>query len=1132
MSTLHKKEYISFFNKNIIFDITTGNFEEVDLFSFLENLSTFDYSDIYDDIYYILKYTDDAVLHIISNIKQEIRRGYEIIHISKAKEFDKETDLYIAKKPGISLKDKLQDGKIKAVKRYESLDTYENRLFKKFLKKIVNILENNELNEFEYLYLKIRKFLRSNEAKKINENKKIVFNNILLHHKFYKKIFKAYKWLYLLEEKNKSIQVNKKALFHLEVLKQLQYFSDIPILPAILDINLDKKSIKIKKNLLDIDIEKIYDNDFKLKDIQEVARDTLLEQKIELNKNYRFDKKFREKEVFIDIFRAYPVCLVDDEFIQMPLFLKQKIDNKIVNANNTKIINLDKEFYTLPEILKSYDVDIFRYFIKDLEKYFQNSQINYIVPDYINPFEFSKIKKIFNIYFKTKPIPKSILASLEYLFNDIVEENDTLIYIQKNYNDELFVTPILVKKDEDKKTLNGLYLEKYPTKKFKDDKSILKSLREYFDEKTSNLLLTKFLQNGLKKIFTVKKKSKLKIVKKISKNKQPVFFLYKNKIIKPQNIELQKFHHNKDEMKAIYSYPQLFTNGIEIINDSNKINLINFQKLLKYEKDGFVLWKEHLIKLAMGDIFKDGYFDEFILVDDNSEVLGNEIIIKNNFLLPANQKEVSFPLILGEDSINYEAYIASVEMPFDKDIKCKLKLTYDFEAENPYELTFIPLNNNYKLIKVKWREIEYKNEILQIPTYPQKKGWQDFRKVPKRDGSGYSDLLDWIEERLSWLEFDKVQPYIIEKETNEQLELLKNQREGYFLNGKYDRSGEFFCFVSVKDIGDVFCHSRNFIETIDTNLLSNSTKFYLNVKKNKKGQFVGYNVRVSNNINVNFIKNKIIKKLEYFLINTPLKVKSEKAIRPIKSLRFPLLKVFNEHSLNDEDIPLNFKEKIEKYRAMSVKLIKNEEINFNLKQELLFFLSVLHQDMPKETIEYIKEISKNLDKNLLNIALSLGGCKLDWQKKILQNIINQIETNTDKVVYILSIAIWRDKDFIFLLEKYIDKIIKILAKIDLIDNKKLIKPYAEFLLAILRLREKNPNFLHPKDEITKQFISIVDKITKEIIIKNLEFKSRVEIEFNKPKEFEKNPTLLYALRLYLTGDIKANNIKILGVNND
>ena len=1082
---MDKKEYISFFNKNIIFDKTIGKFEGVDLFSFLENLSTFDYEDVYDDTYYILKYTNDAILHIISNTKQEIRRGYELTHISKAKEFDKETDLYIAKKPGISLRDKLQDGKIKAVKRYESFDTYENRLFKKFLKKIVNILENNEFNA--HLYIKIRKFLRSEEAKEINENKKIVFNNILLHHKFYKKIFKAYKWLNLLEEKNKSIQVNKKVLFYLEVLKQLQYFSDIPIFPDILDIDLDKKFINIKNNLSDFDINKIYTNDFRLNNLQEVVRNILLEQKIELNKDYRFDKKFREKEVYIDIFRAYPVCLVDDEFIQMPLFLKQKINNKIVNANNTKIIDLDKEFYTLPEILKSYDIDIFRYFIQDLEKYFQNSHINYIMPDYINLFEFSKIKKIFNTYFKTKAIPKSIVASLEFLFSNRVKKNDTLIYIQKNYNDELFITPILVKKDETKKTLNGLYLEKYPTKKFKDDKSILQGLKEYFDEDMANLLLSKFLQNGLKQIFTIKKKSKIKIVKKVSKANQPVSFLYKNKIIEPQNVELEEFHYNKDEIKSIYGYPQLFTNDIKIVNDSNKTNLINFQKLLKYEKDGFVLWKEHLIKLAMGNIFRDGYFDEFVLVDDNSEVLGNEIIIKNYFLLPANQKEVSFPLILGEDSINYEAYITSEEMPFEKDIKCKLQLTYDFEAENPYELIFTPLDNNYKPIKVKWREIEYRND-LKYPQYPKKKTIDELENFEGNNTT--TDLIKWMKDSFK---------YIIQLEDN-----LNNIEEEASLS-------KFWINDQYQEIDT----SKGLVRIYKNKNLEKANKIYFRLER--KGRY--YKIK------------SIITNIEHLNL--------------MKRVRFPVYNIFKDE-FDISNLDCDFLDLYEQAINSASQIIKNSD-NKNLSKEILYFLSCIQNQKAINTL--IEKFDIDLNTYRDNIAYSLGCIKLQNQQILFQKILQKLNSNKEKeysnILKILGISLYRCESLIYklnntevdlILNKLLKSLkLKIKSSKELIRNEK-IKPSVvirfELLLAIIRLREKKSDLLHPKDDITKQFISIIDKITKKIITKRLEFKSRVEIELDKPKEFEKTPTLLYALRLYLTADTKANNIKILGVSDE
>ena len=1084
---MDKRDYISFFNKNIKFDKTTGNFEEVDLFSFLENLSTFDYANRYDDIYYILTYTSGAILNIISNIKKEIKRGYEITHIAKAKEFDKESILYVSKKPGISLKEKLKDGKIKVVKRYESLDTYENRLFKKFLKKIVNILEDRQnLDEFEYLYLKIRKFLRSTEAKEINENKKIVFNNVLLHHKFYKKIFKSYKWLNLLQEKNELITIDKKVLFKLEVLKQLQYFSDIAVLPNVLDVDLEKKSIKLKNSLINFDIEEIYNDNFELNNLKDVVKNILLNQGVELNKDYRFNNNFNEKEVFIDIFRSHPICLVNDEFIEMPLFLKQKIDNKIINANNTKIIDLNKELFTLPEILKTYNVNIFKYFVEDLEKYFKDSHINYIVPDYINLFEFSKIKKIFNTYFKTKLIPKSIAASLDYLFNGKVSENDTLIYIQKNYNDELFITPILVKKDKDKKTLNGLYLEKYPTKKFKDDKSILEGLKNYFDEDIANLLLSKFLQNGLKRFFTIQKESNIKIIKKSNQNKKPMLFLYKDKIIQIPILKTKKIEHTEDEIRSLYNYKQLFNKETIIINDDNKTNLINFKKLLDYEKDGFIVWKEYLIKLAM-KIFKDGYFDEFILVNDDSEVFGNEILIKQNFSLPKHEKEISFPLILGEENINYEAYLVSNEMPFDEDVECRLKLIYDFEAENPYELIFIPIQK-YKPIKVKWREMEYNNE-LKYPEYPKKKNLDELKNfIGDKDKT--IDLIKWMKDSFKYIENLENNLNNIEEECNLSKEWINNKYQEIdtsvgkvriYKNKKTERANKIYFKLQRK---------RRFYEA--TNIVTDTENYYFRIRV----MLPVYNI-FKDDFNIKTLDNEFLK-----LYNLAIK-----------------------SAIN----------------------IKKSRFENKLSLEVFYFLNCIHYEPS------IKELVFLMDKNYKqyrdNVTYAIGCLNNEYQKQLFQKVLEKLTSNNEETfsnsLKILGVALFRceklldylkEKEIILIIDKLLISLKRKSKTSELyftIKKEKIIKKSVamrlELLLALLRLREKNPNFLHPKEEITKKFISILDKITKKIITQNLKFNSRVELEVDKPKEFERTPTLLYALRLYLSGDVKANNIKILGV---
>ena len=195
---------MSWLNKNSIFDKSVGSFKEIDLFTFLENINKFDYQKdtFYDDIYYILDYTQDTILHLINNINKEIKRKHKILPISQAKEFDNKTILWLARQDGKTVKEKLKNNKIKTVKRYRNIDTYENRVFKIFLKKLILVFEaRDDMDRFKYLYFKIRQWLRSEDAKNINEYSKIVYNNLLLHHPHYSKIFKSYKWLNRLDEK-------------------------------------------------------------------------------------------------------------------------------------------------------------------------------------------------------------------------------------------------------------------------------------------------------------------------------------------------------------------------------------------------------------------------------------------------------------------------------------------------------------------------------------------------------------------------------------------------------------------------------------------------------------------------------------------------------------------------------------------------------------------------------------------------------------------------------------------------------------------------------------------------------------------------------------------------------------------
>jgi len=717
---------MSWLNKNSIFDKSIGSFEEIDLFTFLENVNRFDYEKdtFYDDVYYILEYTKDSIMYLMNNINKEINREHKILPISQAKEFDHKTIMWLSRQDGRTIKEKLKNNKIKTVTRYRNVDTYENRVFKKLLKNLVLVYEEREdlqKSDLSHLFVKIRQWLRSDDAKSIDEYRNIVYNNILLHHPHYSKIFKSYKWLNRLDEKVKIYSAlypkQIKTIIKFEVLMQLQFLTTaIKVLPT--DLNKDDLNnfdIEINGCLIKIDLENyisqiedsMIEKKLNFKSIKKFARYIIENQikiKIEKFQNRAFDINIEHYEkVYIDLFRLFPIARINNEIVNFPIILKQEIDHRIINANNTKIINLEHEIYTLSEILKTYDTSTLRYFLEDFKKYFKDQQLNYIIPDYVDIFEFSQVKKSINSYFpNNRNIPKSILAGLEYLFSDKLQKNDTLIYIQKDHNNDLYTTPLLVKFDQALQSVTkGLYLEKHPTKKLLEEHDSLDELNKYFDKEQSLQLLNKFLQNGIKGI------------------RQQVIALYLDKkIIYLKNTKELKTRDRKHQVKKLFQNRNLFQSNIIDIKDNNERNLYNFEKILNYEKSGFTLWKEHLPDLSM-EIVRNGYFDKFILVNDKTIVLDKKIEIKDHFTIPKGVKDLPLPLVFDNEKIDYIAYLKSQEFPCKENIECKLELTYDYESDELYQLNFIPLDIRYKVIKVKWKK-EDTTEFDQLiyPEYP------------------------------------------------------------------------------------------------------------------------------------------------------------------------------------------------------------------------------------------------------------------------------------------------------------------------------------------------------------------------------------------------------------------------------
>lgn len=372
--------------------------------------------------------------------------------LEKAREFDAKCVLYLSKRPGRSLKEKLCDNKVLSVKRYVNANTHENRFLKRFIKELLKIIHWREIEfqqVFEELIFSITSFLKSKVAQQIDEKQAIMPNNLLHFDKHYKRIFKAHDWLY----DGVGSLMNLDQIFYLECLYQAQFYTSINIEPTLI------------RN--EQDLYALIENSFPVKDLSfEKMRlkakeffENELKQPINLNQEIPQLElcKGVYKEMYIDMFGPKPFALLvgndnEEKILKLPLLAKKQEDNIYINANGTKDETDEKGY--LANALKRYDENLVEAFMRDFKERYKIEKLYYLLDDKIKNFEFAKIKHKISLYFKdAKFYPKSVALGFSSLFENKLKKNERL-----HYNG----VDLVVKENHKSKTFNdcGLVLER------------------------------------------------------------------------------------------------------------------------------------------------------------------------------------------------------------------------------------------------------------------------------------------------------------------------------------------------------------------------------------------------------------------------------------------------------------------------------------------------------------------------------------------------------------------------------------------------------------------------------------------------------------------------------------------------
>ena len=818
-------------------------------------------------------------------------------------------------------------------------------------------------------------------------------------------------------------------------------------------------------------------------------------------------------------------------------------DTRLVDCGESKAITFHSDiktismmslFSTTSTLTNATKSNASMFFMKKLREYLPAKKISYLVPDWGNDFDLECIRKSVNFYFENStPLPRSIAAifswqSSKRFEQDNIHEND-FVLVTDAVGKYVSITPIQAiyhkKLNKILPESKGITWERHPTITVRNENVYNKISQKLsrdgcqVPEDLINLFGFDGLLNDAGELSVVYNDNWYHIPDSIREIMSQNDSFLSNEIISncmnSINCDL------KD--RNIFILP--LDNTIKKPEKANNYNWLGSawspirgcQTLNKWQEktDNISLWSDHLPELSIR-IVRNGHYEQFYLVK-NATVTPQRgrsvsIPVDEVFTLTAGLQNYNFPLQQGEGNreLQFVAYLKSPAFPLKKDTSCKLHMTYTYGADDPYELQFIPIDSScaeFKSIQVEWRSISENihTNLANLPTpdFPPRKTWNELQRYPKKEGADFYALLDW-------LKIEMIKIHDIAKYGRVKAKITKWIDKG---------DNNIFCFIE-----ETFIH-KSWLNLQNTDILPQS------------GEIVSF-YKIRNNINKYSGKDIYIGDIE------------PKSCFLTESLRFPVLTIWNGHSLSESDVPEQFRNTVFDGIKNAISIIESEEAPESLKKEIFFFLCCLHKDAPnivsQKLLNAVK-VKNDLLSYYRNIAFSIGDAELTWQKELFDYVLKL--NNQSIKLKILAIAFWRSKNLIYRLNKaQIDVLNSYLLKhlesdLKLLSSKKVTSKYQthicnhlELLLALLRTREINDEnikmIFSPNGEITKKYVKLVDEISKSIIDNNIELKTRINLQIEKPDLFKKTPDLLYALQMYLTANSGANTILITSINDD
>lgn len=1170
------------------FDPNTGDPLLSDITSFLDKVSgviPFNKEELeeinknkFDWLYKSLSYNRRSLLYLLESPRNEIIRSHERMNIYQAREIDSAGIMEISRRPGRTVKEKVAvKPTILAVKREQGADTLENRLLKKYLVRLVNVLDErqkcfdeleNEDSTLSRLYSVIRRWLKSEEAERIGKWQNLPPNNILLHDKNYRKIWRGWQFLLDLDEMVLNDWNNIDRLLSVYI-----FWKTLSILQS--------KGSKILQSPLKFDYNKfeIYNIPF---ESDNCVRVEAKEYALEMNSNKITVIPKEGKEHIIEI--QFDKLIIENKVMSGALFtlsdadeVSRKLANSIDKISEKRTIPAgfeEEQKYTAINFsefpYKSVSVsntDNFesRDFSTSLTRQFwtANTETDWINLETSNsPASYServndiKIETVSfeDVFFDSEEhfLSEEKLSSAAYDFMNSIRDfynTNTLYYLLPDYLEDFSLSGI-------RSTANTVFPNANPVPSSIGTVFAFHKSEEFKDlslcEDDFIFVIEKSNDNSVFSITPIQAKTTFEL------NNQKVLKLSDYSEI-PYGIRWE--HHpsviieNYNPLKVM-DYIKSTVSETEGIEKAGKIVIISGQKSIEHARlelpadnwfffnksfeasEGAAffahiqekvkdvpMWSEHLPVLQM-TYLKNGKRSGSNLTYGKTvlPIRGQRqrIDIPDIFILNKKVSTYHFRLSRGNSdtssALRYEACLNNVAFPLERNTECRLEMYYTYGEEHPFELYFVPVNSSeFIRAKVEWRKID--ENAFPVPNFPPVRSWSEF--VNWNDGytAEPRDLIDWqiknFKKIQSVLDFVEKRPNGLKRYT------CRVPSETSF---KKDSYGSFF-YVQITQNEYAKIYKDQLRNIVDKLQIDNLISFSINQKREPfivEGNKVYKTLGVTPGVSLN---SKLINSFT-------------------RSLRFPAMQIWNSSiSINDRsDTPEEFKKYVNSTKNIIEVLLNNDNIcqQSMLWDELLLQACFMHKDAIEITskwldINFFEELDfenthwRVLEQQLFEVAYFIGNAETDEQKEFFDWLLELNIENEHLVSFklqALCISLWRGENLLreispekisLILNKIYLKLINELSNIrDCELTNRVLNPtryYLELLCNLIMARnfgDEYRNIFSPFKSEMKRFIDLVEDIYSLLQRKEKVLVPR-QIKFTIDDSENENPFLDYLL---------------------